>query len=172
MVVNIKTIKVSLSEKELDDLINKIMSLQEGLKEADNKIVEEMAQLVEDEVSTNLRNTPVADGNDQTQPYSIINGNKAEAGMSGSQAVYNEFGTGIVGQRNSHNLSPTKFGLRNYNTGLKIDKETGVWWYYKDGFKKTTGIPAGKQVFDASMSLNNKKEEIIKKRVGEVISKL
>lgn len=175
MVVNIKTIKVSLSEKGLDDLIGRLTVLKYGLQEADDKIVKEMAELVEREVSTNLSKTTFKDGNEDAKAYSIINGKKAEAGMRGSQVVYDEFGTGTKGAKGPEHPKRGEHNLRDFNSGPKIDPITGVWWYYSNEKGKvvdTTGIPAGLQVFNASMSLNNKKEEIIKKRVGEVISKL
>lgn len=172
MVVNIKTIRISLNEKGLDKLINKLTLLEYGLKEADDKIVKEMADLVEKQVDVNLQQSIVGDGYEPTTPYSIVDGNKAEAGMRGSQSVYDEFGTGIIGKSQPHKKSPTEFNLRDYNTGPKINKVTNYWWYYKDGFKKTQGIPAGMQVYKASNELQKQKIKIIKKKVGEVISKL
>jgi hypothetical protein len=174
VVVNIKTIKVSLSDKGLDDLISKLMLLKDGLEQADNKIVEEMADFVEQEVSKNLDTTPFKDGNEDARAYSIVNGNKAEAGMTGSQVLYDEFGTGTKGEKSPH---PKKgdYNLKGYNTGPKIDPDTGVWWYYSNEKGKvvdTTGIPAGLQVFNASQELQKVKLDKIKEKVGEVISKL
>ena len=174
--VNIKTIKVSLSDKGLDDLIGRLTLLKYGLKEADDKIVKEMAEFVKEQVANNLAETPFKDGNNATEAYSFVNGNKAEAGMRGRQSVYNEFGTGTEGL----NTDPPyknreRYGLKDYNSGPKIDPDTGVWWYYSDEKGKvvpTTGIPAGKQVFKANEELQNVKLDKIKEKVGEVISKL
>ena len=176
MVVSIKTIKVSLSEKGLDNLITKLNSLKQGLKEADNKIVKDMAMFVENQVSSNLAATPYKDGNDDAVAYSNIQENKAEAGMKGSQVVYDEFGTGTEGANAPH-PDKNKFALKGYNTGpkIKVSKTGELFWLYKDKngeLVKTQGIPAGKQVFNASVLLKGKKIQIIKKRVGEVISKL
>lgn len=175
MVVNIKTIKVSLSEKGLDNLITKLNTLKEGLKEADNQIVKEMAKNVEDMVTNNINQTPYKDGNDETVAYSEINGNKAVAGMRGRQCVYNEFGTGTKGEESPH-PEKGKFNLKGYNTGPKIRPDNNgnlVWWYFKDGKPwYTNGIPAGKQVFKAANELRKIKGNIIKDKVGEVISKL
>ena len=108
--VNIKNIKVSLSEEGLDNLITKLNTLKEGLKEADNQIVKEMAKNVEDMVANNINQTPYKDGNDESVAYSEINENKAVAGMKGSQCVYLEFGTGTEGasaphpEKNKHSL--------------------------------------------------------------------
>ena len=176
MVVNIKTIKVSLSEKGLNDLANKLMLLKYGLKEADDKIVKDMANLVKQEVSNNLASTPYKDGNNDAEAYSEIDGNRAEAGMRGSQVVYDEFGTGTKGENSPH-PEKGKFSLKGYNTGpkIKVSKKGELFWIYKDEkgeLIRTQGIPAGKQVFNASIMLKGRKLQIIKERVGEVISKL
>lgn len=187
MVVNIKNIKISLSEKDLDGLISKLNMLKTGLKEADNQIVKEMAKNVEDMVANNINQTPYKDGNDESVAYSEINGNKAVAGMKGSQCVYLEFGTGTEGASAPH-PEKNKHSLKGYNTGKTIRpnkkdtstasalgiKANGLYWTYMDnGIKMyTQGIPAGKQVFKAVNDLNKIKLKIIKDKVGEVISKL
>lgn len=176
MVVNIKTIKVSLTNKGLDNLITKLNSLKEGLKEADKNIVKDMATFVENQVSNNLAATPYKDGNEDAVAYSDIKENKAEVGMQGSQVVYDEFGTGTEGAKAPH-PDKSKFALKGYNTGpkIKVSKTGELFWLYRDKngeLVKTQGIPAGKQVFNASVLLKGKKIQIIKKRVGEVISKL
>lgn len=187
MVVNIKNIKIGLSSKELDGLIDKLNKLKKGLDKADKNIVKEMAQFAKDEVSTNLAETPYRDGNDESVAFLEINGKKAKAGMRGKQVAYNEFGTGTMGEQSPH-PEKSNFGLRDYNTGKTIRKNkksnsdataegipiNGMYWTYNyNGQKKyTQGIPAGKQVYKASEKLRTQKEKIIKQEVGEVISKL
>lgn len=175
MVINIKTIKCEISSQGIDNVINKLKSLKSGLKEADNKIVAEMGNFVKDQVAANLAATPYKDGNEDTIPFLEITGNKAKAGMRGIQSVYNEFGTGTKGQNSPH-PEKSKFSLNDYNSGrkIKVSKSGNLFWIYtKNGEKiATQGIPAGKQVFNASILLKGKKNEIIRKRVGEVISKL
>ena len=176
MVVNIKTIKVPLSDEGLNELLSKLKTLKQGLKEADEKIVKDMATVVESQVSSNLAATPYKDGNEDAVAYSEIKKNKAKAGMVGSQVLYDEFGTGTQGANNPH-PDKNKFSLKGYNTGprIKVSKTGELFWLYRDKngqLVKTQGIPAGKQVFNASIFLKSKKLQIIKKRVGEVISKL
>ncbi len=176
MVINIKTIKCEISNQGIDSVINKLKSLKSGLKEADNKIVAEMGNFVKDQVAANLAATPYKDGNEDTIPFLEITGNKAKAGMRGIQSVYNEFGTGTKGQNSPH-PEKSKFSLNDYNSGrkIKVSQSGNLFWIYKNksGEKVITqGIPAGKQVFNASILLKGKKNEIIRKRVGEVISKL
>ena len=176
MVVNIKTIKVPLSNSGLDTLINKLNSMKDGLENANEKIVKEMATFVENQVSNNLAATPYKDGNEDAIAYSEIKRNKAEAGMQGTQVLYDEFGTGTAGANSPH-PDKGKFALKGYNTGpkIKVSKTGELFWLYRDKngeVIKTQGIPAGKQVFNASVLLKGKKTQIIKNRVGEVISKL
>lgn len=175
MVINIKTIKCEISNQGIDSVINKLKTLKSGLKEADNKIVTEMGNFVKDQVTANLAATQYKDGNEDTTPFLEITGNKAKAGMRGSQSVYNEFGTGTQGQNSPHPMK-SNFGLNPYNTlkHPRVSKNGNLFWIYtKNGEKiATQGIPAGKQVFNASILLKGKKNEIIRKRVGEVISKL
>lgn len=176
MVVNIKTIKVSLADEYFDDLINKINYLKTGLEAANKEVVKEMARTVRQDVSNNLAATPYKDGNDDAKAYYRTKNNKAEVGMQGSQVVYDEFGTGTKGEEAPH-PEKGKFGLKGYNTGPKIQvSDTGdLYWLYRNKsgeLIKTQGIPAGKQVFNASVMLKGKKIQIIRKKVGEVISKL
>lgn len=175
MVINIKTIKCEISSQGIDNVINKLKSLKSGLKEADNKIVKDMAEFVENQVEVGLATTPYKDGNEDSEAFSEITGNKAKAGMKGIQSVYNEFGTGTQGQNSPHPMKGN-FGLNPYNTlkHPRVSKNGNLFWIYtKNGEKiATQGIPAGKQVFNASILLKGKKNEIIRKRVGEVISKL
>ena len=58
MVVNIKTIKVSLADEYFDDLIKKINYLKTGLEAANKAVVKEMARTVRQDVSNNLAATP------------------------------------------------------------------------------------------------------------------
>ena len=81
------------------------------------------------------------------------------------------------------------FPLKPYNSGKTIrtnksDESTAttkgipvgeLYWTYKDknGEKKyTQGIPSGKQVLNAAISLDKQKKQIIKQEVSDVLSKL
>lgn len=177
MVVNIKKITAKLGSSDLTNLINKLNSLKKGLDEADKKIVKDIAEHVEQQTNNNLASTAYKDGNEDARAYSEIKGKTAKAGMQGSQVLYDEFGTGTEGANSPH-PDKGKFRLNAYNSGKNIqpDVNGNLYWTYFDKstnqLVKTQGIPAGKQVYDAKESLRKKKKEIIKNRVGEVISKL
>lgn len=176
MVIYIKTLKSNLSNESLDEIINKLKSLKSELKETDKKIVDDMSEFVKKEVSRNLAATPYKDGNEDAEPYISKKGNNTKVGMHGTQVLYDEFGTGSKGQESPH-PEKSKFGLNPYNSGktIKINKKGELFWIYKNKsgeLVKTNGIPAGKQVYNANIMLRGRKYQIIKKRVGEVISKL
>lgn len=105
----------------------------------------------------------------------------------GTGVIYEEFGTGDVGEANKHKISPTEFGLKNYNTGATIrdyftlsDKlreewgiNSGMYWSYESNgeYIFTQGIPAGMFVYDTSEWLHKNIKEIATQKAGEVLSK-
>lgn len=181
-----KNIKVPLSVNGLKDLSNKINNLKTELKQSEEKIVEKLANYTKTEIENNLSSTQFKDGNDNVSTFVEKNGNRTKVGMRGSQVLYDEFGTGTEGQKSPHPYKG-KYSLSGYNTGKRIRKasatvneKTGIligtmYWTYKNKQGETvytTGIPAGKQVFNAAISLRNKKKQIIKQEVSDVLSKL
>lgn len=181
-----KTINVRLSNQGLNDLLKKINTLKTNLKETETKIKDDLANYTKTEIDNNISSTQFKDGNDDVKTFIENNGKKIKVGMRGSQVLYNEFGTGTQGENNPHPLK-SNFGLSGYNTGkkirkasVKVNENTGIpigtkYWTYKNKQGETvftTGIPAGKQVFNASISLRNKKMQIVKKEVSDALSKL
>lgn len=181
-----KTIKVPLSVNGLNELKNKINQLQINLEEAKSQSVEDMANTCEKEIATNYASSPYNDGNEDSIPIKEKTENGYKVGMKGSQVLYREFGTGTQGLNNPHPMK-NEFNLKGYNTGRTIRKATTsvsnksgiqigqLYWTYKDKSGQlvyTQGIPSGKEVFNASRTLRNKKDSIIKKRVSEALSKL
>lgn len=184
-----KKVKVTLSKEGLKELSQKIDNLKKDLKQADNKIKNRLADFAENQINMNLSATPFKDGNDDTYTFKEDSDEKMKVGMRGSQVLYNEFGTGTEGEQSPHE-EKGKFALNPYNNrnGTTIrqnNKENsdatkngipvgGLYWTYMDNGTKryTQGIPAGKQVFDAAMSLRNEKKKIVKEEVSDALSKL
>ncbi len=182
-----KQIKLNLSEKSIDSFIKKLEAMKQDLDNIDKEIVDELSSYTEKQIENNLSKTQFKDGNDDTSVGILKEGNKkARVRMYGSQAYYNEFGTGTEGLKNPH-PEKSKYSLNGYNTGKRIRDATesvnnrfgipvGVkYWVYKDKSGNdiaTTGIPAGKQVFNAAIALRKKKSEVIKRKVGDLLSKL
>ena len=183
-----KTIKVKLSNQGMKELLEKVNTLKKDLEKANEKIVDRLADYALSEIQTNFSMTGYQDGNEDVSFFKRGSKSKKTVGTMGSQVLYDEFGTGTAGASNGHEMKGD-FPLKPYNSGKTIrtnksDESTattkgipvgGLYWTYKDknGEKKyTQGIPAGKQVFNASVALNNKKTEIIKQEVSDVLSKL
>lgn len=181
-----KTIKVPLSNQGLNDLLKKINNLKDDLNKAAKDIKNELADYTRTEIDNNLSATQFKDGNDDVYTFKENKDNKIIVGMRGSQALYDEFGTGTQGEQSPHPYK-SEYPLSGYNTGrrirkasVKVNENTGLpigikYWTYKNKQGETvytTGIPAGKQVFNASISLRNKKNQIIKQKVSDALSKL
>lgn len=182
-----KKIKVKLSLQELKKLSNKIDEIKKEIPNCNKKAMRALAEYARQEIETNIANTPFKDGNDDISTFIREENNKIIVGMRGSQAIYDEFGTGTKGQQSPHPLKG-KMGSKGYNTGktirtnnnpngtasqLGIGQGEKYWTYYDNGIKVyTTGIPAGMQVFNAAQSSKKEKQRIVKKEVGEVLSKL
>lgn len=181
-----KKIRVSLSKSELNNLLEKVENLKSDLPKCDENIQNSLADYTKAQIEHNLSATPFKDGNDDVSTFKENISGKIIVGMEGKQAIYDEFGTGSEGQRSPHPLK-NEYSLQDYNSGKKIRTASEIvndisgipigekYWTYKNAQGEiiyTTGIPAGKQVFDASQALKSKKKEIIKKEVGDVLSKL
>lgn len=181
-----KTIKVKLSNQGLNDLLQKVNNLKNDLKQSETKIKDKLADYAKTEIENNLSATQFKDGNDDVSTFKENRNNKVIVGMRGTQVLYDEFGTGTQGESSPHPYK-SNYGLSGYNTGRKIRKasvrvneKTGIpigakYWTYKNKQGETvftTGIPAGKQVFNAAMSLRNRKKQIVKQEVSDVLSKL
>ena len=172
-----KTIKVPLSESGIEGLIEKLTQLNKDLEEASKKSVKDMANLCEKQIQNNYASSPYTDGNDDATFVNQEKDNKRRVGVQGSQVLYREFGTGTEGLNAPHPIK-SKYNLKGYNSGPKIrvnSKNGELYWIYKDKSGNavyTQGIPAGKEVYNAAVILKGKKLSIIKKRVGEALSKL
>lgn len=182
-----KKINIKLSSQEIQKTIKKLENLQQELNEADIKIVQELSNLGLREIEQNYASAAYKDGNDDINFFITGTEKKKKVGVSGSQVLYNEFGTGTEGANSPH---PQKgdFGLNAYNSGRTIRSNNnenssasrlgiptgGMYWTYMDGNVKkyTQGIPAGKQVYMAAKSIQKEKNEIIKKVIGDALSKL
>lgn len=184
-----KTIKMQLSSQSINSLIKKLENFQKDMKKADTQIVKELSDIGLKEIQANYAATPYKDGNEDVGFFTSGNDKRRTIGVVGTQVLYNEFGTGTAGEQNPHE-DKGRFGLNPYNNrnGTTIrenkiqDSEAskhgvpvgGLYWtYISNGEKQyTQGIPAGKQVYLAAKTLEKEKTKIIKKVVGDALSKL
>lgn len=146
-----------------------------------SSIVYSLAEAVENEVKNNIGKTKFEDGTHDLTTILEKRGDSIVVGMKGQQAVYDEFGTGTEGESNSHPAKEGK-GLNPYNSGPTIRKAnkrvselTAIpqgekyWTYEKGGvLYYTTGIPAGRQVYNAYRTVKKNQKYIIKKAIKEI----
>ena len=180
-----KKIKMELSSNSIKETIKKLIELQKDLGKADEEIVKQLSDFGLEEIQRNYANTPFKDGNEDVSFYKTGSPKKMSIGVTGSQVLYNEFGTGTEGANNPH---PTKgnYELKGYNTGetIRTNKSAesnasqhdipvgGLYWTYTDenGQKQyTQGIPAQKEGYTALESGTKKAKNFIRKRVQEVL---
>lgn len=182
-----KKITVDLSTKSIKDLKQRLQTALESTKQVGNDIAQELANRCETNIQRNYASKEYRDGNDDWEVFQEkLEDGHYKTGVRGSQVLYNEFGTGTEGERNPHPIK-NEFKLNDYNSGstirpasATISQQTGIkegelYWTYKDkngDIVYTQGIPAGKEVYNASTELEKDKKEVIKDKVGGIISKL
>lgn len=183
-----KEIKLELTQRSLKGLIKSLQDFGRKTNSLGDKILEEIAdegrKIIDQSLATSdfTFSEPVSSFKRQSK-------NRVEFGIQGNQAIYEEYGTGTVGAMNSH---PTKDSRLNpYNSGETIRTndfrdnlvatDTGkpiprgtLYWTYKYNGEKiyTQGRPAGCHVYKASKEMRERAKEIIKREVGEALSKL
>lgn len=179
-----KTIKFSSNEyRNLAEEIRKMKSKFESQNSnTQNSIIYSLAESVEKEIDKNISKTQYEDGSHDLTTILEKRDNAIVVGMKGEQAVYDEFGTGTEGESNQHPEKDGK-GLNAYNSGPTIRKASKrisdltaipqgekYWTYKKDGvLYYTTGIPAGRQVYNAYRTVKKNQKEIIKKAVEKIL---
>ena len=177
-----KKIKVELSEKGINELIEKLESLQKGSVSSMKATLTDLARLGENEIAQNIASSQYTDAE---IPVTFQEGDleklKYTVGMKGTQAIYDEFGTGTIGKfSEAHPARNTVKGvvLNDFNSGKTIrpknaPDELKYWTYsYNGKIVRTQGIPAGKQVYNASLEVRKEVINFSKQRLGDVISKL
>lgn len=173
-----RKISVNLTKKGLRHVRAQIRNMQKDLREASRTINMEVATECADKMLA--RHDEFIDTL-EPDPYShsVITKvdnlrNKSIAKISGPSVIYDEFGTGDVGDRNFH-PEHDKFGMNEYSSGDYVSThidENGHYWDFDD-FKKIRGVPAGMFFYDTvnEMKLDGEAKKIAKKVVTETIDK-
>lgn len=177
-----RKLTISLNEKEIDALCNKLTSIAGKLDKMGKKIVDEASNLAIDEMTKNYQNSQYEEGS-ETDFFQKGTETEKQVGMTGEQVIYTEFGTGTEGEMNPH-PQKEEFSLNPYNSGKTIRRATKevhdkhgigqgeLYWTYKDKngeVKYTQGIPAQKIVYNADEKLKEDLPAICKKAVEEVL---
>lgn len=176
---------INLGTKDLEKLEKKLNGWISSLEKANEKIIDDLANMGLDEMKK-IYSQAQQQYQDSTPMDFSITGTKKQktVAMTGQQAIYDEFGTGTIGEQSNH---PPKagYGLNPYNSGKTIRRNKGnntmasqngipvggLYWTYNNNGKKvyTQGIPAQKEGHDSFKTVINKAPSIIKKRVEEAI---
>lgn len=146
---------------EIDDLIKELKAYKAKVEAAPNKVVEELAEIGRIEIQGNLGAITDVDGNYLAGSGKEVSGNTATAFMTGSQAYFLEFGTGIQGQSSPH-PDANEHGWE-YNTGATI--KNNQWRYYDpflNKFVTTSGIPAQMPVLRAANEVRAQVSKVAK----------
>ena len=168
--------RIKLDNKDISSLINKLQVLKSDIKKLPHEINKEIAEIGLEYLNNEYANTRTdhtidinsieTDIVETTKGYSIV--------AKGSEVLYAEFGTGEYGQDNPHPLKQ-EFDLNPYNSGpivsTHINKNGRHYWFYDNQYSE--GNASGKQMFNTSKYLREKViKEVVKEKVGEVISKV
>lgn len=180
-----KNVTIELSTNEINRLKEKVNTWSSMMKTVAKNYVSDMAEYSLQIIQKNYNQNPFK-GNTEMDFFLSGTDFDKEVGMSGTQAIYEEFGTGTMGEQNPHPVKK-EFGLNPYNDGSTIRKakneiineETGekipageLYWTFKDDSGEivhTQGVPAGREVYDAFQSAKRKSPSIAKQRLEEVL---
>lgn len=171
------TVKSNIAE-----IIDKYKAYQDTT-ELKHNVLEDMKKIGKHEISNSIGNSIYED----SEPLDIIDKDNA-IGISGAQAIYDEYGTGTIGENNPHpEKDKCSIPLNAYNSGKTIRENSrttsnatlngiplgGLYWTYKIQGKKiyTQGRAAGMHVYKAKMKIKQELKNIVKKRVGEFLSR-
>lgn len=176
---------VVIDESNIQDVINAFKSIYNDIdkyvEKTDKKIIEESKKYLDKQYSNRFKDPNITDIS--TEYEKIDNGYKLIA--KGKDVIYEEFGTGDMGEQNPH-PDKSKYDLNDYNSGQYIrnvsdyDKnsytyddlqEFGIdsgkfWRYSKNGvLYYTQGVPSGKEMW-------NTRNEIIKNIIPKATKEL
>lgn len=171
-----------LTAYNISDMIERLGVLQDNIKTACEDITTE---LVETGLKLAIENDSYApnSGNNDYSFVSDVNRGKGYIAMVGDDSVYVEFGTGDVGADNPHPLHSKIPGINPYNSGptIKLDDMGRHYWVYKplanvgdyyfDG-GLTYGIPAGCQMYNTLLELQELAPNVTKKHLSQAIKRL
>lgn len=176
-------IRIVFKKTTISELKKKYEYIANNVDKLEKNIIEDLKDIGLKEIQSSLNSSNF----EASEPISIIDEEKS-IGIKGTQALYDEYGTGTVGANNPHpEKDSAPIALNDYNSGSTIrpnksnnsnaSKEgiplNGLYWTYKFEGKKiyTQGRPAGMHIYKAKNKIKSQKDKIMKKRVGEYISK-
>lgn len=182
-----KIVKIDLAKGELKSFISRVKHFKKEAPATRRKIISDLKAEGLSQISRSLSSSNYIASEPSELYAKTYQDGSAAIGISGTQAIYDEYGTGTIGERNPHAEKGIS-GLKPYNSGDTIrpnKRDTsnataqGIpvgekYWTYKLNGKKiyTQGRPAGMHVYKAKMRIKRYIKRITQKRVKEWLSKL
>lgn len=179
--------RIVFNKTTISDLKKKYERIAKNVDELEEVIINDLKEIGLREISDSLSGSNF----EASEPISIIDEDRS-IGIKGTQALYDEYGTGTLGGLNPHpEKSSAPIPLNAYNSGetIRMNKKTEavkkndgtggsippntLYWTYKFEGRKiyTQGRPAGMHIYKAKTRIRNDMDKIIKKRVGEYLLK-
>ena len=174
-------ITIKLSTASVDNAINELKALKDLIKYASRDTTKE---IIEEGVAT-AKSYDVGAPDTGNDKYDFVADYKSDSTkgsiiMEGQDAVFVEFGTGDIGEENSHPLETSTPGIVGYNkfgTTIRENEDGKHYWfapvkfqnaYYKKG-GYTRGIPAGLQMYNTLSDLYTIAPKIARKHISQAI---
>lgn len=173
------------TKRALNQAKHKFKLLKDGLSFASKDISTNLANVLVDEINTNYSAFVSGLSNDHqdrsdTNIYAIKLATGSKIVISGSQILYDEFGTGDAGLMHPH-PEKSKYNLNDYNSGpyIKAGKGGHYWTYYSakdDKYTSSRGVPAGMFIYNSVENVANNiarniATEGIRKQISKIMSK-
>lgn len=179
--------RIEFKKTTIPELKKRYEDISKNVDKLEQVIIEDLKKVGLQEISDSLSGSSF----EASEPINIIDEERS-IGIKGTQALYDEYGTGTIGGLNPHpEKGSAPIALNDYNSGktIRMNKTkdsiakndgTGgdippntLYWTYKFEGKKiyTQGRPAGMHIYKAKTKIRNQMDKIIKKRVGEWLLK-
>ena len=160
---------VPLSVAGIDEVIRELESFQRKLNDAETRIVQSLADDAEASMRERLASVTDPDGNVDASVGSIGSGNEAYVYLTGEQAAFLEFGTGVVGQNSPHTMAG-QVGW-NYNVGshIRVFKNGRVGWVYFDRSRRHYRVTSGIEPQNIVLGAASTTKSMIARRVREAL---
>lgn len=178
-------ISMKFGKESISDIIKKYKYIGENIDNLKKIIIDDLKEIGLKEINSSIGTSEYK----TSEPLTVIN-RENTIGIGGTQAIYDEYGTGTVGELNPHPEKPGFLDDYNYNTianggSIRENKKEestatlegipigGLYWTFKFNGKKiyTQGRPAGMHVYKAKRKIRDNLKDIVKKKVGEYLSK-
>lgn len=163
--------------------INRLQDIKKNFNNLGDIVAEEIAKQTSEKLQENYDNKGFSSSTDRPAMIGYEKQSDKYVVYARSKGVaYEEFGTGDMGELYEHQSKDkyqSKLGLLRYNLdhlaengdgSIYPDTEEGGYYWIYDG-QKQKGIPSGNFMFKSWDWLQDNYEEIINKKVDDVLSK-